>query len=268
MAELVFFDVETTTAVGRGKRFWVVEFGSIVVCPKKLVEVESFCSLIRPPDISLVAPTRPSGITREAVAAAPMFEELADRVFQILNVCVIVIDRHGLGRDGVCQREPYKKVCKYWPGTPPPPIGMIDSLEVLTPEFGRRAGDLKMATLASYFGLGQQKHRSLDDVRLNLEVLKHCAAVLLLESKLPQILPGKDHGSPSMVTRSKANNVRSGEEEASRKSPVSYLGSSRAAPYQKGRLGKVIERAKEALRGAEGSQPLNGLLRHSRLLLR
>ncbi|PKU76088.1 hypothetical protein MA16_Dca011456 [Dendrobium catenatum] len=263
MAELVFFDVETTTAVGRGKRFWVVEFGSIVVCPKKLVEVESFCSLIRPPDISLVAPTRPSGITREAVAAAPMFEELADRVFQILNGRVWV--GHNIKRFD-CHRikEAFADI-----GRPPPePVGMIDSLEVLTPEFGRRAGDLKMATLASYFGLGQQKHRSLDDVRLNLEVLKHCAAVLLLESKLPQILPGKDHGSPSMVTRSKANNVRSGEEEANRKSPVSYLGSIRAAPYQKGRLGKVIERAKEALRGAEGSQPLNGLLRHSRLLLR
>ncbi|KAL0929057.1 hypothetical protein M5K25_000997 [Dendrobium thyrsiflorum] len=244
MAELVFFDIETTAAVGRGQRFWVVEFGSIVVCPKKLVEVESFCSLIRPPDISLVAPTRPSGITREAVAAAPM-----------------VWVGHNIKRFD-CHRikEAFADI-----GRPPPePIGVIDSLEVLTPEFGRRAGDLKMATLASYFGLGQQKHRSLDDVRLNLEVLKHCAAVLLLESKLPQILPGKDHGSPSMVTRSKANNVRSGEEETSRKS----LGSSRAAPYQKGRLGKVIERAKEALRGAEGSQPLNGLLRHSRLLLR
>lgn len=70
-----------------------------------------------------------------------------------------------------------------------------------------------MATLAAYFGLGKQKHRykfwskpepcvldiflwyymkpvimvlqtalnrSLDDVRMNLEVLKHCATVLFL----------------------------------------------------------------------------------------
>ncbi|CAH8388067.1 unnamed protein product [Eruca vesicaria subsp. sativa] len=39
--------------------------------------------------------------------------------------------------------------------------------------FGRRrAGDMKMATLATYFGLGKQTHRSLEDVRMNLRVSK------------------------------------------------------------------------------------------------
>lgn len=76
--------------------------------------------------------------------------------------------------------------------------------------------DTQMESLASYFGLGQQKHRykllhgsqnaclfynqactdecfslmdvmnwfirSLDDVRMNLEVVKHCATVLFLVS--------------------------------------------------------------------------------------
>ncbi|KDO55487.1 hypothetical protein CISIN_1g0236272mg, partial [Citrus sinensis] len=44
-----------------------------------------------------------------------------------------------------------------------------------------------LASLATYFGLGQQTHRSLDDVRMNLEVLKYCATVLFLESGLPDI---------------------------------------------------------------------------------
>ncbi|XP_020594983.1 protein NEN4-like [Phalaenopsis equestris] len=220
MAELVFFDVETTAAAGRGRRFWVVEFGSIVVCPKKLVEVESFCSLVRPPDISLVAPRRLSGITREAVATAPMFEELADRVYDILNGRVWV--GHNILRFD-CHRikEAFADIGRQ----PPEPIDVIDSLEILAKAFGRRAGDLKMATLASYFGLGQQKHRSLDDVRMNLEVLKHCAAVLLLESKLPHVLPGREEGSLSMVTRSRANNtVKQCEEEDGKKSPLSYVG--------------------------------------------
>ncbi|PNX82774.1 ribonuclease H superfamily polynucleotidyl transferase, partial [Trifolium pratense] len=64
--------------------------------------------------------------------------------------------------------------------TPPEPKGTIDSLVLLTQKFGRRAGNMKMATLATYFGLGQQTHRSLDDVRMNLEVLKYCATVLFL----------------------------------------------------------------------------------------
>ncbi|EMS46156.1 hypothetical protein TRIUR3_05428 [Triticum urartu] len=82
------------------------------------------------------------------------------------------------------------------------PVAVVDSLSVLAQGFGRRAGDLKMATLAAYFGIGKQTHRSLDDVRMNLEVLKHCAAVLMLESNLPAgVLPGADDGA---VTRRRA----------------------------------------------------------------
>jgi hypothetical protein len=42
----------------------------------------------------------------------------------------------------------------------------------------------QMATLATYFGLGNQTHRSLDDVRMNFEVLKYCATVLFLVCSL------------------------------------------------------------------------------------
>ncbi|XP_010921282.1 protein NEN4-like isoform X1 [Elaeis guineensis] len=260
--QIVFFDVETTTPARAGRKFWLLEFGAILVCPRKLAEVDSYCTLIRPGDLSMVSPKRFSGITREAVAAAPMFEEVADRIFEILNGRVWA--GHNIQRfDCPRIREAFADI-----GRPAPePIGMIDSLAVLNRGFGKRAGDLKMATLASYFGLGQQKHRSLDDVRMNLEVLKHCATVLLLESSLPQILPHRDTGSLEMVTRSRANG-RSCGEEASRKSPPTSLGNHRAVPYKKGKLGKVMERAKDALHGAQRTRPLNTLLKHSRLLLR
>ncbi|XP_039129627.1 protein NEN4 [Dioscorea cayenensis subsp. rotundata] len=259
MGEIVFFDVETTVPLGGGKRFWMLEFGAILVCPKKLVEVDSYCTLIRPGDLSAVEPRRFSGITRDAVSIAPLFEEVADRIFDILNGRVWA--GHNIQRfDCARIREAFADIGK----PPPEPLGLIDSLSLLTQAFGNRAGNLKMATLASYFGLGQQKHRSLDDVRMNLEVLKHCATVLLLESSLPQTL----RNQCNMVTRSRANYGKPCGEEASRKSPPTSISTQRVVPYKRERFGKVMDGAKVALASAQTSRPLHSLLRHSRSLLR
>ncbi|KAH1074570.1 hypothetical protein J1N35_026898 [Gossypium stocksii] len=54
-----------------------------------------------------------------------------------------------------------------------------------------RAGNMKMATLANYFDIGVH----LDDVRMNLEVVKYCATVLFLESSFLDILMGNPQGS-------------------------------------------------------------------------
>ncbi|KAK1324681.1 hypothetical protein QJS10_CPA01g01377 [Acorus calamus] len=55
MVEIVFFDVETTVPIGAGeRRFHMVEFGAVVVCPRRLVEIESYSTLIRPFDLSAV----------------------------------------------------------------------------------------------------------------------------------------------------------------------------------------------------------------------
>nr|XP_009780265.1 PREDICTED: uncharacterized protein LOC104229334 isoform X3 [Nicotiana sylvestris] len=39
---------------------------------------------------------------------------------------------------------------------------------------------MKLSSLAAYFRFEEQPHRSLPDVRMNLEVLKHCGTVLFL----------------------------------------------------------------------------------------
>ncbi|XP_041003174.1 protein NEN4 [Juglans microcarpa x Juglans regia] len=264
-AEIVFFDLETTVPNRAGKRFWVLEFGAIVVCPKKLVERESYSTLVRPKDLSVVSlrSGRCDGITREVVANAPVFEDVADKIFSILNGRVWA--GHNIQRfDCIRIKEAFSDI-----GRPAPePVGMIDSLGVLTEKFGRRAGNMKMATLASYFGLGQQKHRSLDDVRMNLEVLKHCATVLFLESSLPSVLLGKWQGSPTVITRSRANGKLPCREETSRKSPPTSAGYQRAVPYTRGSLGKMTEGVKNLLCKAQGKQlPRNSLvLKHSHML--
>ncbi|TXG60633.1 hypothetical protein EZV62_015206 [Acer yangbiense] len=264
--EIVFFDLETNVPRRTGQRFWVLEFGAIVVCPRNLVELESYTTLIKPKDLSVVAlkSSRSDGITREAVENAPEFEEVADQIFNILNSRIWA--GHNIQRfDCIRIREAFAEI-----GRPAPvPVGMIDSLGVLTQKFGRRAGNMKMATLASYFELGQQKHRSLDDVRMNLEVLKHCATVLFLESSLPSVLNGKFNSSLTITTRSRSNGKLPCREETSRKSPpITTLGYQRTVPYTRGSLGKMTESVKNLLCKSQGSQPLNAILKHSHSLLR
>ncbi|KAI4345216.1 hypothetical protein L6164_012358 [Bauhinia variegata] len=260
--KIVFFDLETTVPINGGQRF-VLEFGAIVISAQKLEELESYSTLIRPKDLTVV-PVRSSrchGITREAVANAPFMEEVADKIFDILHGKVWA--GHNIRRfDCIRIKEAFDEI-----GRPPPvPVGIIDSLGVLTDKFGRRAGNMKMATLASYFGLGEQKHRSLDDVRMNLEVLKHCATVLFLESILP--IPNKYQGSSTIMTRSRTNGKSPSKEETSRKSPPISLGYQRKVPYARGSLGKMTERVKGLLCKAQGQQPLNQLLKHAHSLLR
>ncbi|KAL0395623.1 UNVERIFIED_CONTAM: protein NEN4 [Sesamum calycinum] len=282
-SDIVFFDLETTVPNRTGQKFRVLEFGAIVVCPKNLVELESYCTLIRPGDLSVVPVRsgRSDGIIREAVAKAPSFDEVADKIFDILDGRIWA--GHNIQRfDCVRIKEAFAEINR----PAPVPVGIIDSLGVLTEKFGKRAGNMKMATLADYFGLGQQKHRSLEDVRMNLEVLKHCATVLLLESSLPpSLLNAQWHNSPSVTTRSRSllhsnpdtlNNKpsptrgkSSNKEETSRKSPAptSSTHHQRALPYARQSLGKMTDGVRNILRYAK-SRPLNNFLKHSQSVIR
>ncbi|KAD6453761.1 hypothetical protein E3N88_08467 [Mikania micrantha] len=290
--EIVFFDLETNVPNKPGQKFWVLEFGALVLCPRKLVELESYCTLIRPGDLTAVGvnPARCHGISRATVLKAPVFEEVADKIFKILNGRIWA--GHNIRRfDCVRIREAFKEIGR----TAPEPVALIDSLPVLAERFGRRAGDMKMASLAKYFGLGEQKHRSLDDVRMNLEVLKHCATVLFLESALPGVLGDQwkhENIAPTITTRSKSNVMepsiptiinkrwhqgatpkmttrsrsKSNGEETSRKSP-SVLSRHRVVPYPTTSFGQMTEKVKNMLRNAR-TTPLNNLLKHSHSLLR
>ncbi|KAJ0106525.1 hypothetical protein Patl1_19554 [Pistacia atlantica] len=182
-SEIAFFDLETTIPTP-DQPCTILEFGAILVCPKKLKELNHYSTLVRPTDPSLISSfsARRNGITPDAVDSAPTFAEIADTVFDILHRRIWA--GHNIVRfDCEIIREAFAEVGR----APPEPKETIDTWALLTQRFGGRAGGLKMATLADYFELGQQTHRSLDDVRMNLEVLKHCATVLFLESILPDI---------------------------------------------------------------------------------
>ncbi|KAM3337871.1 protein NEN1 [Capsicum galapagoense] len=201
-SEIVFVDVETTIPTRTGQRYALLEFGAIVVCPRKLVEQHSYSTLVRPSDLSLISTlsVRCNGITRDAVTSAPSFADVADKVFDILHGRIWA--GHNIMKfDCPRIREAFAGVNR----PAPEPKGIIDTLALLTERFGRRAGNMKMASLATYFGLGQQTHRSLDDVRMNFEVLKYCATVLFLESSLPDILTENSWVSPNAAIRCRTN---------------------------------------------------------------
>ncbi|XVF09028.1 hypothetical protein REPUB_Repub07fG0055300 [Reevesia pubescens] len=202
-SEICFFDLETTIPQRRGQGYSILEFGAILVCPKRLVELKSYSSLVRPDDLSSIsaASVRCNGISREDVAGAPSFSEIADEVHDFLHGRVWA--GHNIVRfDCVRIREAFDKIGR----AAPEPKGIIDSLALLTQRFGRRAGNMKMATLANYFEIGNQTHRSLGDVRMNLEVLKYCATVLFLESSLPDILTADGAVSARPTARSDLEN--------------------------------------------------------------
>ncbi|CAK7322820.1 unnamed protein product [Dovyalis caffra] len=200
--EIAFFDVETTVPTRPGQGYAILEFGAILVCPKRLEEMRSYSTLVRPSNPNLISSlsVRCNGITPQAVASAPSFADIADTVYDILHGRIWA--GHNIVRfDCVRIREAFMEIGR----TAPETRGTIDSLALLTQRFGRRAGDMKMASLATYFGLGNQTHRSLDDVKMNLEVVKHCATVLFLESSLPDTFPEKHWVSPNATTRSRRN---------------------------------------------------------------
>ncbi|CAM8903799.1 unnamed protein product [Rhodiola kirilowii] len=266
--EIVFFDLETTVPRKSGQRIWVLEFGAVVVCPSKLLELESYTTLIRPLDMSVVPlkSSRSEGITRELIKNAPTFDQVADKIFSIMNGRIWA--GHNIQRFD-CHR--LNDAFRYAGRPAPVCVGMIDSLGVLTNRFGRRAGDMKMATLATYFNLGQQKHRSLDDVRMNLEVLKHCATVLFLESSFPSLMNDNRQTppSPTMVTRSRSSTLSHNKEENIRKSPTSSSTAvQRPVPYAMGNLGKVTQGVKSLLSKANENGTISNLLKHSHSIIR
>ncbi|CAM8933918.1 unnamed protein product [Rhodiola kirilowii] len=211
-SEIVFFDVETTVPTRPGQGYALLEFGAILVCPRKLVELESYSTLILPEDLSRITSlsVRCNGISRDDVASAPRFADVADRVYDILHGRIWA-GHNILKFDCVRIKEAFDEIGR----VAPEPKGTLDSLAILTQKFGRRAGNMKMSSLAAYFGLGEQTHRSLDDVRMNFEVVKHCATVLFLESSLPDIFPANSWVSPNAATRSRSNGKGSSNKSTS-----------------------------------------------------
>lgn len=54
--ETVFSDIKTTIPFRTGQWNAIVEFGLILVCPKKLLVIKTYSTLVRPVDVNLISP--------------------------------------------------------------------------------------------------------------------------------------------------------------------------------------------------------------------
>ncbi|KAF8408134.1 hypothetical protein HHK36_007276 [Tetracentron sinense] len=176
---IAFFDLEA-------KKEFIYEFGVVLLCPQRLSVLDSYSTLVRPDDpyFDSLEPVMSNGITRDELASAPTFPQIAHKVYDFLHGRIWAghfID----GWDCPRIQEEFEKFGL----RAPQDMGTIDSWKLLKERFGEhRARNLKMATLANCFDLGNQTHRSLDDVRMNIDVLMKCSMFLLLEPSLPNAL--------------------------------------------------------------------------------
>ncbi|XP_048138060.1 LOW QUALITY PROTEIN: protein NEN2-like [Rhodamnia argentea] len=203
--ELVIFDVETVKVTKA-----IIEFGAIIVCPQTLVEKEYFSSLARPQHDWEFGEfkKRRNGLNREDIISSNIFfSDIAHTIYDMLHGRIWV--GHNIKDfDSRIVKDAFHEIGR----SPPEPSGVIDTME-LCEHFRGEAGNVKMATLAAYFDLGEQKHRSLDDVQLNLRLFRRCAAVFFLteslkllraqygntdSNKVPRFLEPEEYKIPSL----------------------------------------------------------------------
>jgi len=170
--ELVFYDIETTIPATD-----MIEFGAIVLDRVGLYEKERYETLINSKKISEKS-IACNGITEQMTKSAPTFSDVADNIFNVLHKKIWA--GHNITNfDNKIVTNHFEKIGR----KPPEPVQIIDTLPLIRETFGPRGGDLKMATLGKYFGLGQEKHRAIEDCQMTIEVLKKCCMTLFLEEK-------------------------------------------------------------------------------------
>jgi len=177
---MVAFDIETNIFPTE-----LLEFGAIVLDKFRYIELGRWSTLIHPPSRSVSAKaTSIHGLSYNDVRHAPPFCEVACQIFDLLD------GRIWVGHNIVSFDMKHIRAAFEDAHHPvPTPHAILDTLPLIRRIFGKTAGDCKMATLGTYFGLGTEEHRAVSDCEMTIRALQCVALHHLLGSELPDAFP-------------------------------------------------------------------------------
>ena len=160
--QIVFYDLETTIPPSH-----IIEFGCVVVDAESLEEIESFETLIYSDRITSWSVST-NGITPEMVVDAPRIEQVAEQIYRFLQDTIWA--GHNIRTfDNPVLARTFAKL-----GRPSPQsVDIIDTLPLARKHLADKVENHKLETLAQYYNLGPEDHRSLSDARLSLAVFKN-----------------------------------------------------------------------------------------------
>ena len=179
----------------------IIEFGAIVLSKTGLFEVSRYSTLVYSEKVTEQS-VKANGIISSLLADAPKFEQVADIIFELMDG-KIWIGHNILSFDRRVLKSCFEKIGKRAPVA----AACLDTLHLFKKVWGKRCGDLKMATLGRYFGLGEEKHRAIEDCEMTIEVFKKIALTLLLEQfvgvEISTKIPSKEIPQKKSKTSSK-----------------------------------------------------------------
>jgi DNA polymerase III epsilon subunit-like protein len=166
--EIVFFDLETTVPPTD-----IIEFASITLDGSTLLEKGRFSLLIYS-DLITVRSTSVNHITERMVEGAPSFSRIADQIHEILDGKIWA--GHNIKSFDIPVL--FRKFEQVGFKAPKPAL-VFDTLWFLKKRFPSPDGH-SLATLGRNLGLGEESHRALDDVEMNINVLARAFPQLVL----------------------------------------------------------------------------------------
>lgn len=169
--DIVFFDLETTVPPTD-----IIEFAAITLDGNTLLEKHRFTQLIYSEYITPLS-TSINHISEEMVECAPSFSRVADQLHEIMDEKIWAGHNIRSFDMPILFRKFEEIGIKA-----PKPAEVFDTLWFLRKHFPSEKGH-SLATLGRMLGLGEEDHRALSDVEMNINVLARAFPQLELEIK-------------------------------------------------------------------------------------